>query len=91
MHHNYLYLSIPDFPGVRCLAGGPVPVTMLLPPDAEGMPQEYLAHAHGNYLIHAYFGGYVEPTCGVYRSKEEWIFLPPPKVNGSNIVMTRGL
>ena len=39
-----------------CLVGDPVPVTMLLPPGAEGMPHDYHSHAHGDYLIHAYLG-----------------------------------
>ena len=38
------------------------------PPGAEGMPHDYHAHAHGNYLIHAYFGGYIKPTSWVYLS-----------------------
>ena len=54
-----------------------MPVTMLLPLGAEGMPHNYHAHAHGNYLIHAYFGGYVSPLVG-YRSKER-MDIPSPQ------------
>ena len=71
-----------------------MPVIMLLPPPPHGPGAECMPHDVIHMVMaiilfmHTLGGGYAEPTCGVYRSKERngRTFLPP-KVQKDRIII----